>query len=76
MNTTISQIMEEPDEVENVVEEKVCADFVFDYISYYYIIVSQKIPYPKSVVFIIITEFCERFCFYGIQSMCSRFQIY
>lgn len=29
---------------------------------------SQKLPYPKSVFFIISNEFCERFNYYGIRS--------
>ena len=28
----------------------------------------KKLPYPKSVFFIISTEFCERFSFYGMKS--------
>ena len=28
----------------------------------------KKYPYPKSVFFIISTEFCERFSFYGMKS--------
>ena len=31
-------------------------------------IVQKKYPYPKSVFFIISTEFCERFSFYGMKS--------
>jgi hypothetical protein len=27
-----------------------------------------KFPYPKAVFFIISTEFCERFSFYGMKS--------
>ena len=27
-----------------------------------------KYPYPKSVFFIISTEFCERFSYYGMKS--------
>ena len=30
--------------------------------------VEKKYPYPKSVFFIISTEFCERFSFYGMKS--------
>ena len=30
--------------------------------------VEKKYPYPKSVLFIISTEFCERFSFYGMKS--------
>ena len=29
-----------------------------------------KYPYPKSVFFIISTELCERFSFYGMKSKC------
>ena len=28
----------------------------------------KKYPYPKSVFFIISTEFCERFSYYGMKS--------
>ena len=28
----------------------------------------KKYPYPKSILFIISTEFCERFSFYGMKS--------
>lgn len=28
----------------------------------------KKLPYPKSIGFIISNEFCERFCFYGMRS--------
>ena len=28
----------------------------------------QKLPYPRAVFFIISTEFCERFSFYGMKS--------
>ena len=28
----------------------------------------KKYPYPKSVLFIISTEFCERFSYYGMKS--------
>ena len=28
----------------------------------------KKIPYPKSILFIIGNEFCERFSFYGMRS--------
>nr|CAI5865032.1 unnamed protein product [Callosobruchus analis] len=28
----------------------------------------KKLPYPKSVFFIVSNEFCERFCFYGMRS--------
>lgn len=28
----------------------------------------QKLPYPKSVFFIISNEFCERFNYYGMRS--------
>ena len=27
----------------------------------------QKIPYPKSIPFILTTEFCERFSYYGMR---------
>jgi len=33
----------------------------------------QKLPYPKSVFFIISTEFCERFSFYGMKTVLSLF---
>lgn len=29
--------------------------------------VMEKIPYPKAVFFIIVCEFCERFCYYGMK---------
>ena len=29
---------------------------------------NKKYPYPKSVLFIISTEFCERFSYYGMKS--------
>ena len=32
---------------------------------------SRKLPYPKSVFFIISTEFCERYSFYGMRSILS-----
>ena len=32
----------------------------------------KKLPYPKSVFFIISTEFCERFSFYGMKSKFPR----
>lgn len=28
----------------------------------------KKIPYPKAIPFILSTEFCERFSFYGMRS--------
>ncbi|CAG7733755.1 unnamed protein product [Allacma fusca] len=28
---------------------------------------AKKIPYPKSVFFILANEFCERFSFYGMK---------
>ena len=28
----------------------------------------KKYPYPKSILFIISTEFCERFSFHGMES--------
>lgn len=31
---------------------------------------SKKLPYPKSVFFIISNEFCERFNYYGMRSKC------
>jgi dipeptide/tripeptide permease len=31
-----------------------------------------KYPYPKAVFFIISTEFCERFSFYGMKSKIDR----
>jgi hypothetical protein len=31
-----------------------------------------KYPYPKAVFFIISTEFCERFSFYGMKSKLNR----
>lgn len=30
---------------------------------------SDKAPYPKSVLFIVGNEFCERFCFYGMKAI-------
>ena len=27
----------------------------------------EKIPYPKSIPFILTTEFCERFSYYGMR---------
>ena len=37
----------------------------------------KKYPYPKSVLFIISTEFCERFSYYGMKSknMMNRLQL-
>ena len=32
----------------------------------------KTLPYPKSVFFIISTEFCERFSFYGMKSKLAR----
>ena len=29
---------------------------------------AQKYPYPRAVFFIISTEFCERFSYYGMKS--------
>ena len=34
---------------------------------------SQKLPYPKSVFFIIGNEFCERFSFYGMVAVLSLY---
>ena len=31
----------------------------------------QKLPYPKSVFFIVGNEFCERFSYYGMKSILS-----
>jgi dipeptide/tripeptide permease len=28
-----------------------------------------KLPYPKAVLFIVTTEFCERFSFYGMKGI-------
>jgi hypothetical protein len=33
----------------------------------------QKLPYPKSVFFIISNEFCERFSYYGMRSESTTF---
>jgi len=33
----------------------------------------KKYPYPKSVLFIISTEFCERFSFYGMKTVLALF---
>jgi len=35
--------------------------------------VEKKYPYPKSVFFIISTEFCERFSFYGMKTVLALF---
>ena len=36
--------------------------------------VSQtKIPYPKSIPFILTTEFCERFSYYGMRAILVLF---
>ena len=32
----------------------------------------QKIPYPKSIPFILTTEFCERFSYYGMRGWHDR----
>ena len=32
----------------------------------------KKYPYPKSILFIVSTEFCERFSFYGMKSKFIR----
>ena len=32
---------------------------------------TRKLPYPKSVFFILSTEFCERYSFYGMRSILS-----
>lgn len=37
---------------------------------------AKKYPYPKAVLFIISTEFCERFSFYGMKSKTSNTSIY
>ncbi|XP_060535215.1 peptide transporter family 1-like isoform X2 [Cylas formicarius] len=29
----------------------------------------KKLPYPKSVFFIVTNEFCERFCYYGMRTI-------
>lgn len=34
---------------------------------------TEKIPYPKSVFFIVVNEFCERFNYYGMRSKCQCF---
>ena len=28
---------------------------------------AEKLPYPKSIPFILTTEFCERFSYYGMR---------
>lgn len=33
----------------------------------------KKIKYPKSVFFIIINEFCERFCYYGMRGVLALY---
>ncbi|CAL8070267.1 unnamed protein product [Orchesella dallaii] len=35
----------------------------------------KKLPYPKSVFFIITNEFCERFSYYGMKAVLSLFLI-
>lgn len=32
---------------------------------------SKEFPYPKRIILILGTEFCERFNFYGMRSNCS-----
>ncbi|XP_025836565.1 peptide transporter family 1 isoform X2 [Agrilus planipennis] len=34
---------------------------------------TKKLPYPKSVFFIVTNEFCERFCFYGMRTILSLY---
>ena len=36
----------------------------------------ERIRYPKSVFFIIVNEFCERFNYYGLRSKFKAFQLY
>lgn len=36
---------------------------------------TQKIPYPKSVFFIVSNEFCERFSFYGMRTILSLYLV-
>ena len=36
----------------------------------------KKYPYPKSVLFIISTEFCERFSYYGMKSKTTTNKIW
>lgn len=36
----------------------------------------QKLPYPKSVFFIVSNEFCERFSFYGMRSNINIFFLF
>ena len=31
----------------------------------------KKYPYPKGIPFIVSTEFCERFSYYGMKSKCE-----
>ncbi|CAL8109757.1 unnamed protein product [Orchesella dallaii] len=33
----------------------------------------EKIPYPKAVFFIIVCEFCERFCYYGMRAVLTLY---
>ena len=33
----------------------------------------EKIPYPKSVLLIIATEFCERFSYFGMRTVLSLY---
>ena len=33
----------------------------------------EKIPYPKSIPFILTTEFCERFSYYGMRAILVLF---
>ncbi|XP_014274042.1 peptide transporter family 1 isoform X1 [Halyomorpha halys] len=34
---------------------------------------SKKLKYPKSVFFIIVNEFCERFCYYGMRGVLALY---
>ncbi|OXA55937.1 solute carrier family 15 member 2 [Folsomia candida] len=34
---------------------------------------AKKLPYPKAVFFIIICEFCERFCYYGMRTILTLY---
>ena len=36
-------------------------------------LVEEKIPYPKSIPFILTTEFCERFSYYGMRAILVLF---
>ena len=42
--------------------------YLLDYVWYFNVfLIFQKLPYPKSILFIVGNEFCERFSYYGMK---------